>query len=55
MKITCPMCRAVLEIGKDDVLGNYYVCSNCHWAFQWERNILFAKNPQIPLKKKSEI
>jgi len=45
MKITCPMCRAVLEIRKDDVLGKYFVCPNCHWTFQWENHILFAKKP----------
>ena len=54
MTITCPMCRAVLEIKKDDVLGKYYVCSNCHWTFQWKSYVLLAKKPQIPLKRKSE-
>jgi len=54
MKITCPMCRSVLEIKKDDVLGRYYVCPNCHWTFQWESHIRFAKKSQIPLRSKSE-
>ena len=46
MKITCPMCQAVLEIKKDDVLGKYYVCPNCDWAFQWKRHIRLANKPQ---------
>jgi predicted RNA-binding Zn-ribbon protein involved in translation (DUF1610 family) len=54
MKITCPLCRAILEIKKDDVLGKYYVCPNCHWAFQWEPHLLFAKSPHKQPKRKPE-
>jgi hypothetical protein len=39
MNVVCPHCGVKLVIGKDDILGKFYICPKCHWAFSWEENL----------------
>jgi DNA-directed RNA polymerase subunit M/transcription elongation factor TFIIS len=43
MKVVCPHCGRVLEIKKDDVMGRYVVCRECHYTFSWDKHVIEPK------------
>jgi hypothetical protein len=40
MKVLCPKCGKVQEVKKDDFLGRYFVCRQCHHAASWFKHLL---------------
>ena len=43
MKVLCPKCGKVQDVKKDDVLGRYFVCRECHRAASWYKHLIKRK------------
>ena len=45
MKLICPKCKKVQDVQKDAVMGRYFVCRYCQYAFMWEKNLKIQDTP----------